>query len=131
MSDSRRDSELGGTPNSALHRAKFEEEFLVGGDSVSYKLVGRVMHQPLKAHFVAELDIDGVIYEYDDMQRSGKFIRANPALELGAQGDPDVVFYMYNRFSVADKVSASGIAAFLILTPLCHVLIAHPVHSPF
>ncbi|KAJ2933925.1 hypothetical protein H1R20_g3175, partial [Candolleomyces eurysporus] len=39
------------------------------------------------------------------MQHSGILTRANPALTLDAQGNPDVVFYVYNRSSVCNTTT--------------------------
>lgn len=68
--------------------------------AVTYQLVGRQLFQREKAHFVAEVCLQGGAYLYDDMDNSGVLIKTGEALDLLTPTE-EATYVVYHRTSEA------------------------------
>ncbi|EPQ53046.1 hypothetical protein GLOTRDRAFT_122355 [Gloeophyllum trabeum ATCC 11539] len=88
----------------AVDPVKFEDYFHIYSDdgsneSIDYELVGRVLHDPRKQHFIAQTLFQGSMYQYDDMHHKGQWVSVRPSESI-LSPDTNIAFYVYHRTSI-------------------------------
>ncbi|KAF6745226.1 hypothetical protein DFP72DRAFT_1077676 [Ephemerocybe angulata] len=79
---------------------RFDESFTISDSSehsITYTLVGRVLHPSRKDHFTAEVAVGGAYYTYDDMK--SKLRRAKAGTRPLEKRSINEVYYVYHRSS--------------------------------
>ncbi|KAL4256927.1 hypothetical protein AB1N83_010648 [Pleurotus pulmonarius] len=67
-------------------------------NTIEYELVGRIVHLPLRNHWILQVRIGDHCYSYDDMENQGQLVyQGDPSLLTVA--NPDVALVTYHRTS--------------------------------